>query len=226
MTVKLITSQDPVAAAAEQLHSALREVLDRDGRVRLAVPGGSALAAFGPVATKLSVELDRICLTWVDERCVPTSDEASNRGATRRLIGEPMLGAELPLYLDPEDPDQGVARVREGLRNVFANELDVVLLGMGADGHIASIFVGDEEKPGDRVRYVPDSEKPPSRRMTLTRATLATASHTILLATGENKRGALTKLLAGDPALPATGLPNLTVVTDLDLETTNLETTT
>ena len=59
--------------------------------------------------------------------------------------------------------------------------------------------------------------KPPPERITLTRPVLATARHTVLLATGLCKRSALERLRAGDPSLPAHGLPGLTVVTELDL---------
>ncbi|MCB9592266.1 MAG: 6-phosphogluconolactonase [Sandaracinaceae bacterium] len=215
MSVDFVTSSDPVAAATEALRGALRAVLDRDGRARIAVPGGSALAPFVAVAKLLPFELDRLCLTWVDERCVPHGHEDSNRGALHRALGQE-LPTELALYFDEESPDQSVARVREGLHRVFDDALDVTLLGMGADGHVASLFVGHPTSPGERVRYVSDSPKPPARRVTLTREVLATAPVSILLATGEAKRGALERLRAGDPELPASGLPGLTVFTDLD----------
>ena len=98
----------------------------------------------------------------------------------------------------------------------FDGALDVVLLGLGEDGHVASIFPGQASSAG-RVAFVPASPKPPPERITLTRAFLATARETVLLATGEAKREALSRLLAGDPALPAHGLPGLTIVTDLAL---------
>ena len=210
MSIRVITSEDPAAAAEDALRGALREVLDRDGRARIAIPGGSALAAFVAVAKSLPAELDRLVVTWVDERGVPRSDERSNRGAMHRAL-ERELPTELPLYLDEESPDQSLARVRAGLSRVFDDALDVCLLGMGADGHIASLFVGRPDAPG--------SPKPPAARMSLTRAMLRTAPRAILLATGEAKRGALERLLAGDEELPATALPDLTVITDLTLET-------
>ena len=86
-----------------------------------------------------------------------------------------------------------------------------------AGGHVASLFPGRESSRNGFVAFIPDSPKPPARRITLTRAALASAAHTLLLATGEPKRSALERLCAGDPALPATGLPGLVVVTDLVL---------
>jgi 6-phosphogluconolactonase len=62
------------------------------------------------------------------------------------------------------------------------------------------------------------SPKPPADRITLTREALATASCVVLLAAGEVKRDAIKKLMSGDPALPASGLENMLVVTDQALE--------
>jgi 6-phosphogluconolactonase/glucosamine-6-phosphate isomerase/deaminase len=64
---------------------------------------------------------------------------------------------------------------------------------------------------------VPDSPKPPPHRITLTRAALETATRTVLLVSGESKRGALERLRAGDSRLPAHGLAEMTIVTDLEI---------
>ena len=95
--------------------------------------------------------------------------------------------------------------------------IDIALLGMGEDGHIASLFPGHAAPPeGALAAHIADSPKPPKDRITLTHRVLAAATDvSILLATGEGKRAALERLGAGDASLPAHGLPRLTVVTDL-----------
>ncbi len=217
MSAGLTVSEDPVAAASAQLAGHLRARLERAEHVRLAVAGGSALAALGPALEVLGEDCARLRLTWVDERCVPVADDASNRGATHRaLAGLAPPSMELPLWLDEENVEEALSRVRHGLKTHFDDALDVTLLGMGADGHIASLFVG-RAVDADRVAHIPDSPKPPPRRMTLTRALLSTASAHVLLAKGESKRAALRRLMTGDERLPAAGLTGLSVVTDLDL---------
>ena len=67
------------------------------------------------------------------------------------------------------------------------------------------------------MTHVADSPKPPSDRITLTRAALATARHVILVAAGEAKRDAIRRLLSGDPELPAQGLEGMVIVTDVEL---------
>jgi 6-phosphogluconolactonase len=99
-----------------------------------------------------------------------------------------------------------------------------LLLGLGEDGHIASLFPSAWTRlPGKRVAFVSNSPKPPPRRITLSRRMLASAAHVVLLASGPAKRDALRRLRAGDPSLPATGLREMVVVTDLDLNVNGSE---
>jgi 6-phosphogluconolactonase len=158
-------------------------------------------------------------LTWVDERQIACQDPASNRGEAYRLgyleEGDPP-GLELPLFLDGETGPEACRRVAASLASAFAGGLDVLLLGLGEDGHSASLFPG-RVWPGVAVHAVADSPKPPAGRITLGLPLLATAPAAVLLALGEAKAPALRRLILGDPALPASALPQLTVVTDLEL---------
>lgn len=213
---ELLTARDPFDAGARLVADAVARVAEERGRARLAVPGGSGAAAATRAAELLrgrGFDFERLLLTWVDERCVPASSPESNRG-TLRL--EPAPGVVLPLYLDGERPAEAVRRVERELTTTFERALDVLLLGMGADGHVASLFVGRPPTEGV-VAHVRDSPKPPPERITLTRAILGTARHTILVAAGEEKRQALTRLAEGDQGLPASGLPGLVICTDLDI---------
>jgi 6-phosphogluconolactonase len=221
---RLHSGDAAVEVASEELVRALRASLSIRETARLAIPGGSALAAAVGARTALGRDWGRIAISWVDERCVPCADPDSNRGGAARLglleeLGEerPAPSSILPLFEDGETPAGAVARVEARLRSDFANGLDVVLLGMGEDGHVASLFPGRFTRIEGRVAHVADSPKPPADRITLTRALLATAQSVVLLAVGESKRSALERLVEGDPALPAQGLGGLVIVTDLAL---------
>lgn len=211
------------------LARALAERLRTRSRVRLAIPGGSALGAAVSAARRLGADWGRVQLTWVDERRVPFADVESNRGAAARLglLGPDEAGLEgggdgprpaeiLPLFEDGETATEAVARVESALERAFDRRLDVVLLGMGADGHVASLFPSRPMPKDGLVAALDDSPKPPAERITLTREALETAQATILVATGEGKRDAITRLVGGDEDLPAHGLPRLQVATDLD----------
>jgi len=218
--VDSLRTGNPVASAAGLLIPFLGWIDRRRGHARLAVAGGSAAPVLGALRSGLAREVwQRLLLTWVDERCVPFADPQSNRGAAYRdgLLdpGDPP-GLELPLYLDGETPPEACARVAAQLGGAFQDGLDALLLGMGEDGHIASLFPG---RPFGRIRNppvfpVPDSPKPPRRRITLALSLLARAECAVLVASGAAKRAALERLAAGDPALPASALRGLTVVSD------------
>jgi 6-phosphogluconolactonase len=219
--MRVVRSDEPVRRAAELLVEAIGR--SAVARPRLAIPGGSALAAVGPARIALAEEWGKVRLTWVDERCVDFSSTDSNRGQAYRsgaLDAAHAPAEELPLRLDGEPGADALARVSASLHDRFSGGLDVLLLGMGDDGHVASLFPGGPAFAGARVAHVVASPKPPSERITLTLPTLASARDAILLATGRSKRAALMRLIRADPALPATHLTSVTIVTDLDVSET------
>lgn len=214
---EFMSSRTAMERAAAGIARALIAADLRAGHARLAIPGGSAAQVMGPLLPLLpeAVRL-RLRLTWVDERCVPVADPASNQGAARRAGLVPDCARVLPLWWDDAAPAAAVARVAAGLAEDFSGGLDVALLGLGEDGHIASLFPGH---PGlastEPVLHVADSPKPPPARLTLGLSLLQRAGLCVLLATGEGKREALVRLQRRDPALPATALGRLIVFTDL-----------
>lgn len=208
--VQVVVTDDPVAEAAGRL----RDALDVHG-TRLAISGGSALDVLSGL--ELAAWWPRVALTWVDERVVAGSEPSSNRGEAVRRANVDRAGAVLPLLRDDEltEPSRALPRVEAGLDVEFAGALDVTLLGLGEDGHVASLFPGRRWDDADaRVMLVDDSPKPPPMRVTLTRSFLATARAHVVFAVGASKRDAISRLRAGDPTLPASGLEGLVVVTD------------
>lgn len=218
----LSTSAEPLSAAASLLAVAIDRIASLRPTVRVAIPGGSAAAVVGEVRKKLSASSwNSVRLTWVDERCVPFADAESNRGMAHRKgwLDDACLAHELPLYLDGETPEAACVRVAARLRDEFENAIDIALLGLGEDGHIASLFPG-KAALGVRdqtVVRVLDSPKPPAQRVSLTLPILETASAKIVFATGEGKRDALRRVLRADDALPLTYLHNIQIITDLDM---------
>lgn len=219
---EFMSSRTAPQRAAVGLLRALIAADSRHGRARLAIPGGSALQVMTAVLPALPDAVRRrLHLTWVDERCVPVADPASNQGEARRLkLPLNQCARVLPLWSDETEPAEAVARVTAGLAADFDDGLDVVLLGLGEDGHIASLFPGHPAlTASDPVLHIPDSPKPPPARMTLGLSLLRRAGLCVILAMGAGKREALRRLQRGDPELPASQLQRMIVFTDLnDLE--------
>jgi 6-phosphogluconolactonase len=216
------TARDCAARLAEALAAHLRERLAHVARVHLALSGGSsgrllseALAGDEVLAAS---EWARVHLWMVDERCVPSGDARLNVGLIRASLGSPMPLPEENLHPMPVLQADGARLYEDELREALAERpdareqrLDAVVLGMGEDGHTASLFPGTSALE-ERERFVVlnDGERvtPPRPRMTMTLPLLNRALFIALLVTGESKRSTLQRLAAtaDSPALPVAQL--------------------
>jgi 6-phosphogluconolactonase len=226
--VELKVTPRPLEVAADLIAAALKRV---GPGARLGIPGGSALGALRLVRESLPAGLwGSLRLTWIDERLVPMSDAASNRGDAFRggaLSKEQPVSSLLPLVLDGESAAAAVERASAAFARDFGGALDVAVLGLGEDGHVASLFPGHAVlSSGGLVTSLADSPKPPGGRVTLTLPVLARPGvERIIVAMGAGKRDALGRLLAGDTAIPAARLGLVTVVTDQQLDSTKAKET-
>ena len=192
---------DEVAAqVSERFLAQATAALSAGRRFAVAVPGGS-------VATKVFPHLD---LTWVDERVVPGSDPESNRRATVDNWLSRMSGPGPRLIAPPVElqaPDVVAAAWQTALVEALGNppRLDVAILGVGPDGHVASLFPDHAalSRTDAWALGVSDSPKPPPARVTLTVATLARARELWFVAFGREKAAAIAEAQsAPDSHLP------------------------
>ena len=189
-------------AAAEHVARLLAERVASGAR-HIALSGGT-----GPQrAYELLAELGVGDVEWwlVDERCVPSDHEDANARMIREALGPAARIREARGELGPEDAAWLYGReVMDRTGGVF----DVVVLGLGPDGHTASLFPDHPEAAAEHapVIGVRGSPKPPPERITLTLPVIARARYTLLLATGAGKADALARVLARDEALPISRL--------------------
>lgn len=225
--VVTLPAQAAVDRAAQRIAERVRAGVAARGHATLAIPGGSALAPIAGIREALGDDWARVRLTWVDERCVDFWSPDSNRGEAYRegaLDAAHPPGLELPLWLDGDVADKATERVQRALADDFDGALDVALLGMGPDGHIASLFPGHallRDPSSASVQTLLDSPKPPAQRITLSLGFLQKTRHSYLVALGQSKRDALVRVLQNDPELPLSHLTNLTILTDIDLGATS-----
>lgn len=194
----------PHAYCAAWLVDTIKAVIERRGHCRLALSGGNTPAPMLELLGELLPAwcYEKIALTWVDERCVPRDHQMSNYALTRRrwLDARPPID-DLPLYRGGS-PAEDAAAVGEAFAGRFGG-LDVAVLGVGPDGHVASLF---PEHPAldmiGPVIAITDAPKPPLERLTLSLGIIEGATHLALLATGADKADALARAHGGDRALP------------------------
>ena len=195
---------------AQIVVDAARHAIARRGSFSIAVPGGSAAEALLPALSSASIEWPRVSVFWVDERMVPPEDAVSNFRLAKTLwLDEVPVPAEQihRMHGDASLPGEAAAAYTRVLRLKLGDpaQLDLALLGMGPDGHVASLFPGHRLlRAWDRdVAVLDDAPKPPPRRMTLTLRAITAARRIVVCATGAAKADAIHDALRNeDSELP------------------------
>ena len=190
--IVLATAEDVAEAAAAEIADALR-----DGARTLVLAGGTTPRRCYELLAELNVEWGRVAVLFGDERCVPPSDPESNY----RMAKEALLDRAMPatVYRIPAElgPDEGADEYAEVVANVAP--LDFVLLGIGEDGHVGSLFPGHAALQADGLTVgVHDSPKPPPERVSLTLEAFRDAGRVLILATGKGKADAVALARRGE----------------------------
>ena len=197
---------DAVAGEAVQriLHAA-QVAIDRRGVFRMVLAGGSTPQKAYRLLSGCDADWSRWHLYLGDERCLPVGDaERNSTMIASAWLDKGQIPPEqvhwIPAESDPGAAAQAYAAV---VRDVLP--FDLVLLGMGEDGHTASLFPGQQHDPGQLVVAVDNAPKPPARRISLNFAALNETRMLLVLVTGTGKCTAITDWRAGK-ALPVARL--------------------
>lgn len=207
----LTTPQELFAAAAEEVVRAANEAVARRGRFTIALSGGSTprnLHTLLATNARTSLPWDHMFFFWGDERHVPPTDPESNyRMAEETLLSKIPVASANVFRIPAENPDAATAAdaYEQTLRKFFALQpgefprFDLILLGMGPDGHTASLFPGTaalQEK--SRLVVANWVEKFKTSRITLTLPVLNAARCVAFLVSGTDKAAALQAVLQSD----------------------------
>ncbi|MFH0879356.1 MAG: 6-phosphogluconolactonase [Lentisphaerota bacterium] len=216
------TLHDAQESLARRMISLAQDAVKRAGAFRVALSGGKTpaglfnLLAGAPWADQMPWEAAH--WFWADERAVPADDPASNMGLVQRLLFSRVRAPAKQIH--PLCPSgvalETAARNYEDIlrKNVPLNEqgipsLDLVLLGIGDDGHTASLFPGDEALDcADRwIVAVPRPKgRPPVPRLTMTLPLINAARTAVFLVSGDGKRDVIRRILS-DPESSAKKYP-------------------
>lgn len=204
MTVELVVAAD--AAAAAQLAAERLAAAARTGG-HIVLTGGSTPRRAYELAAELQPNWSRVELWWSDERCVPPDDERSNYGMARaalldRVAVQPAAVHRMCGELGREDGAAHYERELGGL-----GRFDLLLLGLGPDGHVASLYP-DQPTLEETERRAIGAEahlQPFVDRITLTLPVLRAARAVLFLVAGADKADAAKRAFAGEPSRATPG---------------------
>jgi 6-phosphogluconolactonase len=207
----LTTPQELFSAAAEEVVRATNEAVAQRGRFTIALSGGSTpKSLFNLLATnaKTTLPWDRMFFFWGDERHVPPTDPDSNyRMADETMLSKIPVAAGNVFRIPTENPDAAAAAeaYEQTLRKFFDLKqgefprFDLILLGMGPDGHTASLFPNTAAlQETSRLVVANWVEKMKTHRLTLTLPVLNAARCVTFLVSGIDKAPALHEVLESD----------------------------
>ncbi len=185
---------------AELIAAAARDAAAAEGNFAMAASGGHTPWAMYGQLEEQELPWRRTQIFQTDERIAPAGSPERNLTHLITALSIGAQGSLRPMPVEDADPEAGAARYAEQLPEA----LDLIHLGLGPDGHTASL-VPDDPVLEVRDRSVAITGRPyqGSRRMTLTYPKLARARRLLWIVTGESKREPLTRLLALDPSIPA-----------------------
>jgi 6-phosphogluconolactonase len=200
-------AQQVAREAATRMARALRNAIGKNGRAAIALSGGTTPRdAYGLLAAESGIDWTKVSVFWVDERAVPPTDDRSNyRLARETLLDRAGIAADSVHRMEAESGDR-VAAARDYERAIRDHveldgegvpAFDVLVLGVGPDGHTASLFPGDPAVDvHDRLVAAVDAAPGREARLTLTSLAIEHARHLFILAVGAGKRPALERVWA------------------------------
>ena len=187
---------------AEQVVELAQAAFAARGIVTIAISGGSAAEVCLPVLANAALPWAAVHIFWCDERAVPSAHRDSNAGQAAVLWRGSKLAAEAVLHPMPAGApglEKAATMYSAEVASVLGvpAQFDIVLLGVGPDGHVASLFPHHRElsNTSSLALAVSDSPKPPARRLTLSLTMLTGARDTFIVAFGASKAQAMRQAL-------------------------------
>jgi len=223
----VLPGEEVAARLAALVASDLRQAIAERGRARIVLAGGSTFSeAYQLLANLPDIDWSRVTVLFGDERCIPPTNPDSNFHLADIAFLFQVHPGHIVRMEGEVPPEEGAYRYLEMLYTLGNRELpifDLVLLGMGPDGHTASVFRGSLKRALQTGAAViitePEVTGPPVTRLTMTPALLNRARHTVIAVRGEEKAGAVAELYGrrGD-RLPAAHIAAALGPTDLILD--------
>ena len=223
LTINAFENADALTSAfADTLIGLLKDGIAQRGRASLVVSGGRTPLALFKQLSQTDLEWDKVDITLADERWVDESDDASNTRLVREnLIQNKAADAHfVTLKTDDVDANDGIAEVENRLSS-FSLPFDALILGMGEDGHTASLFPCSAEiedglnLASGKICIATQPTTAPHQRISLTLPAILNSRNIFIHLTGDKKKQVLEDALANGTELekPVTAVVNRADVT-------------
>ncbi|RMB59721.1 6-phosphogluconolactonase [Tessaracoccus antarcticus] len=210
-TIRLDDADEVADVVARRLLDRIVELQDTSAQVHICLTGGETAnqmyERFAALVPDSALDATKLQLWWGDERFVPATDADRNSLQAVSRLARTVSIKSADIHMMPAqdgraDSHQCAVEYEAELGDTV---FDITLLGIGADGHVGSIFPDHPsfEPTNRQVIGVTDSPKPPSERISLTIPTINRSEEIWIIATGASKADAVARALEGDAALPA-----------------------
>ncbi|NOU21616.1 MAG: 6-phosphogluconolactonase [Methyloglobulus sp.] len=213
-----LENSDQVAeAACKEILVAAKSAIAERGKFKLVLAGGTTPEKVYRLLAKSESDWANWWVYHGDERCLPIDHKDRNSIMAAQAVLDQVAIPKNQIFDIPAElgPEQGAIAYRQVVADALP--FDLVLLGMGEDGHTASLFPGHQHNPDELTHAVFNSPKPPPERVSISANALGNSQQVIFLVTGVNKRDAVKQWCAGVD-LPITTISNndMTIMIDRD----------
>jgi len=207
-----LESADQVAETVCQhiLNAADTAIAER-GKFKLVLAGGSTPEKVYRLLAKANADWANWVIYYGDERCLPADHQDRNSLMASQVLLDKVAIPAAQIFTMPAELGPDVAADRYKLAVSKAGRFDLVLLGMGEDGHTASLFPGHQHAQDELVHAVYNSPKPPPERISISAKALSNTRELIFLITGANKQDAVKQWRSGDDLPVASIIPESAV---------------
>lgn len=194
----LANAQAVARVACARILEIAEEVIDERGEFNIVLAGGTTPEATYKLLADNDADWENWHIYFGDERCLPSDNEERNSlKAANALTDHVPIPAE---QVHPIPAGHGAGSAASDYAKTISDVMpfDLVLLGMGEDGHTASLFPGHEHDASETVHAINNAPKPPDERVSMSARTLANTRECLILVTGEGKKEALRRWQAGE----------------------------